>query len=95
MATRKLKALARQYLEVRAAQEQEHTNLALDHQRTEAHDALMLQMDHEGIPYASREEAAEIARGIVAGTYKRPAAKRKKRPSKAQRAERAGQIRLL
>ena len=65
MATQKLKALARAYLEAREAQEREHTDPTLNHQRTEAHDALMLQMDRESIPYASREEAAEIAQQIV------------------------------
>jgi len=33
--------------------------------RTEAHDALLLQLDVEGVPYASREDAARLAREIA------------------------------
>jgi hypothetical protein len=90
MASRKLKRLAREYLAARAAQELDHTNPALNSQRTEAHNTLMFQMDAEDIPYTSREEAATIARGIVAGTYRRPA----KRQTRQSKAERDGQLPL-
>jgi len=72
MTTRKLQRLARRYLAARAAQERDHTDPVLDYRRTEAHDVLMLEMDQQGISYESREEAAEIAQRLVAGTYKRP-----------------------
>jgi hypothetical protein len=69
MLSQELKARARHYLQVRRAQELDHTNPALNEARTEAHDALMLQMDMEGIFYTDRENAAYIARQIVAGEW--------------------------
>ena len=91
MASKRLKTLAREYLKAREAQESDHTNLALNEKRTKAHDAMMLQMDHEGISYKDREDAAQIAKRIVAGTYRRPAQRRQGAPS---RAEKRGQMRL-
>jgi hypothetical protein len=82
MATRRLKALAREYWRVRRLQEQDHTDPALDWQRTEAHDRLLLQMDREGIAYSDREEAAQIAREIVEGTFAGPATRRKSKREK-------------
>lgn len=58
---------AKDYLEKREAQELDHTDPALDYARTEAHESLMMQLRIEGIPFADREYAAELARAIVAG----------------------------
>ncbi|MBN2007087.1 MAG: hypothetical protein JXA21_27295 [Anaerolineae bacterium] len=67
MVSKELKRRAQYYLDRRQAQELDHTDPALNDARTEAHDALMMQMDIEGIQYTSREHAAQLARDIVAG----------------------------
>jgi hypothetical protein len=63
--SKQLETLAREYWKARKAQERDHTDEALNWQRTEAHDSLLLQMDIEGIPYTDREDAAQIAREIM------------------------------
>jgi hypothetical protein len=67
MISEELKQRARDYLEKGEAQELDHTDPALDYARTEAHESLMMQMRIDGILFADREHAAEIARAIVAG----------------------------
>ncbi len=58
---------AKRYLAARKAQELDHTDPILNDARTEAHDALMMQMDIEGVEYTDREHAAQVAYAIVAG----------------------------
>ena len=53
--------LAHAYLDARRAQELDHTDEALNWQRTEAHDQFMLALDAVSIGYRDREHAAEIA----------------------------------
>jgi hypothetical protein len=67
--TRELERRARAYIEVRRKQELNHTDEALNHRRAELHDALMMQLDIEGIDYEDREDAARIAQDIVDGEY--------------------------
>lgn len=67
MVSDELMRRAKRYLAARKAQELDHTNQILNNVRTESHDALMMQMDIEGIKYTSREHTAQIARVIVAG----------------------------
>ena len=62
-----LERRARVYVKARELQELDYTNSALDHARTEAHDAFMMQLDIEGISYKDREYAAQIALAIVNG----------------------------
>lgn len=52
------------YLAARQAQEGDHTDEVLDWERTEAHDALMMQLDIEGIAYKGREGAAAVAEDV-------------------------------
>jgi hypothetical protein len=58
---------ARVYVAVRKLQELDCTDLDLNHARTEAHDAFMMQLDIEGVSYRDREHAAQIALAIVNG----------------------------
>ncbi|MEA3340884.1 MAG: hypothetical protein U9R15_13050, partial [Chloroflexota bacterium] len=67
MVSDELMRRAKRYLAARKAQELDHTNQILDDVRTETHDALMMQMDIEGVKYTSREHTAQIAQVIVAG----------------------------
>jgi hypothetical protein len=67
MVSDELMRRAKRYLAARKAQELDHTDPVLDDARTEAHDALMMQMDIEGVEYTDREHAARIAYAIVAG----------------------------
>ena len=62
-----LERRAQAYIKARDLQELDHTNPDLDHARTEAHDAFMMQLDIEGILYKDREHAAQIALAIVNG----------------------------
>ena len=63
--TSELERRARAYITARHKQELDHTDPQLDARRTELHDALMTQMDIEGIEYQDREDAARIALAIV------------------------------
>lgn len=65
--TSELERRARAYITARHKQELDHTDPQLDARRTELHDALMTQMDIEGIEYQDREDAARIALAIVNG----------------------------
>lgn len=56
---------ANTYWQARQAQEKDHTDECLNYERTEAHDALLLWMDIEGIVYQSREQAAMIAKEMI------------------------------
>ncbi len=67
MVSDELTRRAKRYLAARKAQELDHTDPILDDARTEAHDALMMQMDIEDVEYTDREHAAQIAYAIVAG----------------------------
>ena len=58
-----------EYLDARRAQEQNHIDETLNWRRTEAHDALMIQMDIDGVHYEDREDAARIAQEIVNERY--------------------------
>ena len=58
---------ARVYVTARKLQELDYTDPDLDHARTEAHDAFMMQLDIEGVSYRDREHAAQIALAIVNG----------------------------
>ena len=60
-----LERRAQRYVKARELQELDHTDPNLDHARTEAHDAFMMQLDIESIPYKDREHAAQIALAIV------------------------------
>jgi hypothetical protein len=62
-----LERRAQRYVKARSLQELDHTNPDLDHARTEAHDAFMMQLDIEGVSYRDREHAAQIALAIVNG----------------------------
>jgi hypothetical protein len=62
-----LERRAKAYVRARKAQELDHTDPALNDARTEAHDAFMMQLDIEGIPYTDREDAAQIAQAIENG----------------------------
>ena len=56
---------ANAYVEARRAQQLDHTDPTLDDARTEAHDALMMQLDIEGVHYGDREDAARIAMEMI------------------------------
>jgi len=58
---------ARVYVTARKLQELDYADPDLDHARTEAHDAFMMQLDIEGVSYRDREHAAQIALAIVNG----------------------------
>lgn len=59
-----LRRRARLYLLLRQLQETYPSNEMLNQERTEAHDALMMQLDIEGIAYEGRDGAAAVAEGI-------------------------------
>lgn len=84
MASRRLKKLAEAYWRAREAQERDHTDQSLDFARTEAHDALLLQMRAEGFSFADREDAAQVARQILEGSYQRLPVHRRRRVPEQQ-----------
>ena len=59
-----LAQLAREYLSAKRKQELNHTDDALNWQRTEAHDAFLLALDVAGIEYRDREHGAQIANAM-------------------------------
>jgi hypothetical protein len=62
-----LERRAQVYVKARKLQELDYTNPDLDHARTEAHDAFMMQLDIEGVSYRDREHAAQVALAIAKG----------------------------
>ena len=67
MPSRLLLRLAEKYWRVRRAQERDHTDEALNFQRSEAHDMLLRQMRAEGLEFEDREDAAQQAQGWLNG----------------------------
>jgi len=53
--------LAREYLAARSAQERDHTDAALDFERTEAHDRFLFALDVAGVQYQDRQHGTQIA----------------------------------